>query len=39
MGVSLSASDWLNACVAIERIVNISRKVDFHKAKSRRVAK
>ena len=30
---------WLNACVAIERAVNVSKGVNFNKTKSKRVAK
>ena len=35
----LSTSDWLSACVAIERAMNIQRGVNFNKAKSQRAAK
>jgi hypothetical protein len=37
--VLLSAGNWFNACVAIERMVNISRGTNFDKAKSRIIAK
>ncbi len=37
--VLLSAGDWLNACVATERMMNISRGVNFNKTKSIRAAK
>ncbi|CAF1172988.1 unnamed protein product [Adineta ricciae] len=30
---------WLNACVAIERAVNVSRGASFNKAKSKRIAR
>jgi hypothetical protein len=33
--VLVSAGDWFNACVAIERMINISRGVNFNKVKSR----
>ncbi len=35
----LSTSDWLSACVAIERVVNVTQGVKFNKNKSKRVAK
>ena len=35
----LSASDWLSACVAIERVLNISQGIHFNKTKSKQVAK
>ncbi|CAF1445939.1 unnamed protein product [Adineta ricciae] len=37
--VLLSCSDWLSACVAIERAVTIVQGVAFDKAKSKRTAK
>jgi hypothetical protein len=35
----ISAGDWLNACVATERMINISRGINFNKTKSIRAAK
>jgi hypothetical protein len=35
----LSASDWLSACVAIERTVNVTIGVSFNKTKSKQIAK
>ena len=35
----LSTSDWFSACVAIERVLNISQGVTFNKRKSIRIAK
>jgi hypothetical protein len=35
----LSSGDWLSACVAIERAVNVSSGVNFNKAKSKQIAK
>jgi len=35
----LSLSDWLNACVAIERVVSVTQGTQFNKAKSIRIAK
>lgn len=30
---------WLNACVAVERTVNVSKGINFNKEKSRRIAR
>jgi tetrahydromethanopterin S-methyltransferase subunit C len=38
-GFFLSSSDWLSACAAIERAVNVSSGVNFNKVKSKQVAK
>ena len=35
----LSISDWLNACVAIERVVNVTKGVKFNKGKSKQIAR
>jgi hypothetical protein len=35
----LSISDWLSACVAIERAVTVSKGVNFDKKKSKQIAK
>ena len=35
----LSTSDWLSACVSIERAINVLQGVKFNKTKSRRVAR
>jgi hypothetical protein len=35
----LSTSDWLSACVALERAVNVSIGVNFNKQKSKKMAK
>ncbi|CAF1215824.1 unnamed protein product [Rotaria sordida] len=35
----LSAGDWLSACVAIERAMNVSKGINFDKAKSKQIAK
>jgi len=37
--VSLYLDGWLNACVAIERTVNVSKGVNFDKKKSQRAAR
>lgn len=39
MKVFLYLDNWLNACVAIERAINVSRGVSFDRAKSRRIAR
>ncbi|CAF3313903.1 unnamed protein product [Rotaria sp. Silwood2] len=35
----LSIGDWLSACVAIERAVNVSKGINFDKTKSKQIAK
>ena len=35
----VSTNDWLSACVAIERAINVSIGIDFNKQKSKHVAK
>ncbi|CAF1407518.1 unnamed protein product [Adineta ricciae] len=35
----VSFNDWLSACVAIERAVNISKGIKFNKLKSKQIAK
>jgi hypothetical protein len=35
----LSTTDWLSACVAIERAVNVTQGINFNKSKSKRMAK
>jgi hypothetical protein len=35
----LSLGDWLNACVAIERAISITKGIKFNKSKSIRIAK
>ena len=35
----LTTGDWLSACIAVERAVNISQGVSFSKAKSKKLAK
>ena len=35
----LTSGDWLSACIAVERAVNISQGVSFSKTKSQRLAK
>ena len=35
----VSSGDWLNACVAIERTVNVSKGVNFNKRRSKQIAK
>jgi hypothetical protein len=35
----LSISDWLSACVAIERAINVSQGIKFNKIKSKQIAK
>ncbi|UJR06888.1 hypothetical protein I4U23_011177 [Adineta vaga] len=35
----LSFGDWLSACVAIERAVNVSKGIKFDKVKSKKIAK
>jgi hypothetical protein len=37
--VLLSTSDWFSACVAIERMLNVSRGANFNKTKSKQIAK
>lgn len=39
MKVFLYLDTWLNACVAIERAINVSKGVNFNQAKSRRIAR
>lgn len=39
MKVFLYLNTWLNACVAIERTINISKGINFHRAKSRRIGR
>jgi hypothetical protein len=39
MKVFLYLDTWLNACVAIERAINVSKGVKFNRAKSRRIAR
>jgi len=38
-GLCLYFDGWLNACVAIERTVNVSKGVKFDKKMSRRMAR
>jgi hypothetical protein len=35
----LSISDWLSACVAVERALNVSKGAYFNKTKSKQIAK
>jgi hypothetical protein len=35
----LYTDNWLNACVAIERMVNVAKGVSFDKARSKRIAR
>ena len=35
----LSISDWLNVCVAIERVVNVIKGIKFNKDKSKQIAR
>lgn len=37
--ISLYLDTWFNACVAIERAINVSKGVNFDREKSRRVAR
>ncbi|CAF4339923.1 unnamed protein product [Rotaria sp. Silwood2] len=37
--ILLSSSEWLNACVAIERMISIIKGVHFHKKKSKKISK
>jgi len=37
--ILLASSDWLNACVAIERIISVNRGVQYNKLRSKHIAK
>jgi hypothetical protein len=37
--VFLTTTDWLNACVTVERAITVAKQLRFDKQKSRRVAK
>ena len=37
--ILISSSDWLSACIAIERAINVSQGVHFNRIKSRQIAK
>ncbi|CAF4225389.1 unnamed protein product, partial [Rotaria sordida] len=37
--ICLNMDQWLNACVAIERVVTIIKATNFHKKKSKQIAK
>jgi hypothetical protein len=39
LGLLLSTSDWLSACVAMERAANVSKGISFNRTKSIKVAK
>jgi hypothetical protein len=37
--VLLASSEWLNACVAFERMISVSKDISFNKAKSKQYSK
>jgi hypothetical protein len=37
--VLLASSEWLNACVAFERMISVSKDISFNKAKSKQYSR